>query len=437
MKKLFLLLFLSIEIIFAQAPTAANAGGMMTGGLGLSVIDGKSYYLFNLSPELSMGKFGIGLDVDLRIDAETNKLRKEDWDEKYDYLRIIRYARWGTKGDDLYIRAGALDYARIGNGTIIYLYKNSPSIDERRIGMEFDIDFGKYGMESVLGDFSRAGVVGFRPYVKPLQFTALSSVPIVGGLEVGTTFATDLRANSSDTTVISTGAVVKQTENGSIKIIGLDLSLPLYSGSVFSSTFYADYSKIVNFGSGVAVGFLNDFSGLGAVTINTRIERRWPKDKYIPNYFNSFYEIERYNLDSTNKILKSKAQKLNGIISPGPGYFADLSIGILNSLYIRGAFEKLDNDPNGGNLHLETSTNKLIPSVVIEAGYDKINIKDGKDVFKLDERSLLYATIGYKPYPWMIVSTLYTWTFVPTKDGYKVQKRIQPKISFVFPLGKG
>lgn len=438
MKKIFLIIALLFSYSFLEAQAKPGVGGMMTGGLGLTVIDGKSYYLFNLSPELAFGKFGIGLDVDLRVDAETNKLRKEDWDEKYDYLRLIRYARWGTKGDDLYIRVGALDYSRIGNGTILYLYKNSPSVDERRVGMEFDVDMGKWGVESVLGDFSRAGVVGFRPYVKPLQFTALASVPIIGNLELGTTYASDLRANSSDTLVnIVNDTTVKQTENGSLGIFGLDLSLPLYRGSMFSSTIYADYSKIINFGSGVAVGFLNDFSGLGAVTIKTRIERRWPKDKYIPNYFNSFYEIERYNLDSTNKILRSKAQKLNEMISPGPGYFADLSIGILNSLYIRGSFEKLDKDLNGGNAHLETSTNKLIPSVVIEAGYDKINIKDGKDLFKLDERSLLYATVGYKPYSWMIVSTLYTWTFVPTKDGYKVQKRIQPKVSFVFPLGGG
>jgi hypothetical protein len=64
---------------------------------------------------------------------------------------------------------------------------------------------------------------------------------------------------------------------------------------------------------------------------------------------------------------------------------------------------------------------------------------DNKDVFTLDERSLLYASIGYKPYPFMIVSTLYTWTFVPVVDAngntsYVTQKRIQPKVSIVFPL---
>ena len=430
---LLLVFIFSIKNLNAQSPLKPS--GQLAGGVGMTFIDGQSYYLMSLAPELAFGKFGMGLDIDLRINAETNKLRKEDWDEKYDYLRIIRYLRWGHKGDGFYTRVGALDYARLGNGTIMYLYKNSPSVDERRLGMELDVNLGKWGVETMLGDFASAGVVGFRPYVKPLQFTTLASVPIIGGLEVGTTYATDLRSNSSDTSISIKNDTVVQQENGSIKIIGVDISLPLITTSMVFSRVYVDYAKIVNFGSGVAAGLLTDFNGLGAVVIKTKLERRWPKDKYIPNYFSSFYEIERYNLDSTNKVLESKAQRLNKMVSTGPGYFADITFGFFGKLYIRGAFEKLDQDPNGGNLHFETSTGDMIPKVNIEAGYDRRNITSGKDVFKLDERSLLYATVGYKINSYMIISTLYTWTFVATKDGYKVQKRIQPKIIFSFPLG--
>ena len=34
---------------------------------------------------------------------------------------------------------------------------------------------------------------------------------------------------------------------------------------------------------------------------------------------------------------------------------------------------------------------------VLRAGYDKINIQDEKDLFKLDDRSYLFAEVGYKP----------------------------------------
>jgi hypothetical protein len=74
------------------------------------------------------------------------------------------------------------------------------------------------------------------------------------------------------------------------------------------------------------------------------------------------------------------------------------------------------------------------------AGYDKINIKDEKDLFTLDERSFLFAELGYKPYPYILVSMVYRWTFSPVRDAddnivdYKTQKKIEPKVSFIYPL---
>ena len=113
---------------------------------------------------------------------------------------------------------------------------------------------------------------------------------------------------------------------------------------------------------------------------------------------------------------------------------------VLGTIQIEGSYQKIDNDPNSGKLHLGTNTGDKIPLIHVSAGYDKLNIQDGKDVFTLDERSLLYAELGYKPYPFMIVSMLYTWTFAPDINaegnvtGYKPQKRVSPKVSFVFPL---
>ena len=122
------------------------------GGFGLTFIDGEPYYLFNIAPELAFGKFGVGLDVNLRM-GKNGKLRAEDWDQGYDYLRMIRYLRYGTKKEPIYVRLGVLDYSRLGHGSIIYNYRNSASYDLRKFGMEFDLDFEKFGFESVLSDF--------------------------------------------------------------------------------------------------------------------------------------------------------------------------------------------------------------------------------------------------------------------------------------------
>lgn len=461
----FVLLVLSfVSFSFAQkAPAKAAAGkeggtsGVMTGGIGMTWIDGEAYYLVNLAPELSFGKFGVGLDLNLHVSSKDQKIRKEDFDETYDYIRIIRYLRYGSKGDEFYIRLGALDYARLGHGSILYNYKNSPSVDARKIGAELDFDFGKWGVETVYGDLSAASVLGMRGYVRPLQFTKANAIPIISNIEVGATFVSDVRGDASDVNYkpspisslsVGTGPGVpfgSKTNNGSLSIIGFDLGLPLLRMPVIDMTLYYDFAKILTYGSGMSVGLETNFSGMGLIKIFTKFERRFAQtDQYLPSYFDSFYELDRYTLtvDTAGIVQKfsSKAQLLSNTKSPGPGFFGSLLVDVLGTIQIEGMYQKLDRDSKSGILHLGTNTGEKIPLIHASAGYDKKYIQSNKDIFTLDERSLLYAEVGYKPYPFMIVSTLYTWTFAPEKDkdgninGYKPQKRITPKVSFVFPL---
>lgn len=436
----------------AAAKEAGGTSGMVSGGMGVTWIDGQPYYLINLMPELAFGNWGVGLDLNLHISSKDQKIRKEDFDETYDYLRIIRYIRYGHKGDELYARIGSLDYARLGHGSILYNYKNSPSIDNRRIGAALDIDYDKWGFESVYGDIAAAGVIGARGYIRPLRFTAGKMIPVINSLELGATFASDVRGDAGDTTFnwgtpyVGSGPVFLGKQNsGSLSIIGFDLGLPLLRFPWINMTAYYDYSKILNYGSGMAVGLLTDFSAMGLVNIYTKFERRFAQtDQYIPSYFDAFYELDRYSLalDTNNVVtgFNSKALRLAHIKSPGPGYFGSLVVDVLGTIQAEGSYERLDLDPNSGILHLGMNTGDKIPVISLSAGYDKKYITSNKDVFTLDNRSILYAEVGYKPYPFMIVSTVYTWTFAPQKDaggnviGYAPQKRITPKVSFVFPL---
>jgi len=427
---------------FAQKSLATMTGkqdpSSIAGGLGLTWINGQEYYLVNIAPDLAFGNFGVGLDINLLIGSTDHKIRKVGFDSTaYDYLRMIRYLRWGHKGDDVYARVGTLDYAQLGHGFIMYLYNNSPSYDARRLGSEFDLSFGKYGLETVYGDFGRLGVVGVRAHVDPLKFTTIGSVPVLGGLELGATWAGDLRRDSKDTGYTVANGVPTASNTGGIDIVGADIGFPLVRVPTVSSTLYADYAKILSFGSGEAVGLQTDFSGLGLVNIFTKFERRWTGEEFIANYFDTFYELDRYNLAGT--VFSSKAQMLENVTSAEPGFFGDLTFAILGKLQIRGTYSKLDKVDTSGTLHIGTSTGSMIPIFIVDAGYDKKYIKNSKDVFTLDQRSLLYASIGYKPYPFMIVSMLYTWTFEPVVDAngntyFTTQKRVEPKVSLVFPL---
>ncbi len=416
--------------------------GNLSGGLGMNWIDGELFYSFYFTPEVSFGNFGVGLGLQLDFD-QNGKLRKQNFDETSDYISLIRYVRYGMKNDPLYVKLGAIDYYTLGYGNIIYNYNNTPSFDSRKNGLVLDIDFGKYGFESIYSQFGEAGLIGMRGYVRPLQYTTAGEIPIIGMAEIGATYSTDFNQYSgvvSGTFDKTTRKFSPKDDTGNMSIIGFDLGFPLLTTSQVDLKLYTAYSKIIDFGSGFATGLMLQLNGLGIFSATARLERRFNNDQYIPGYFNSLYEVERFRVDTASSSFSSKAKRLSETIDQGDGYFGELGIHILNTFDILGSYQRLDKKSDSGILHLETDISPQNLSFIARAGYDKINIKDAKDLFTLDDRSYLYTEIGYKPMPYIIVSMVYSWTFSAVKDkdknviDYVPQKRVEPRIYFVIPL---
>jgi hypothetical protein len=451
MKKLFL--FFCIIISFSLFAQTNNFGennhqyplpgqGTFTGGFGLNWIDGKLYYGIHLTPEVSFANWGVGLDLRLDFDQQGN-FRNENYNEFSDYLSIIRYVRYGLKNDPVYVKVGALDYYTLGHGSIINYYNNSPSLDSRRIGMVADIDYGKFGFESIYSNFFQAGLVGIHGYYRPFEFTPQADIPFIGKLELGATFASDFNDKAG---IISgrydkiSRKFVSTVDDGSISIIGLDFGFPILNAGLFDVSFYTDYSKIIDFGSGIASGFKIDINALGSIRGYAKFERRFTFGKYLPSYFNSLYEIKRFQVDTANGTFSSKAATLASLTDRGNGYAMELGLNVVGLFYVSGNYERLDKDSNSGILHISSEINPESGFFIARAGYDKINIHGEGDIFKLDDRSYLYAEIGYKPVPYMIVSLVYNWTFAPVRDSdnnivdYRPQKRVEPRVSLVIPM---
>lgn len=442
MKKIGLLFLLFSFPIFAQFYDYPRPDeGYINGGVGLTWIDGKPYYRISFRPEISFANFGVGLDLNLDFDSE-GKLRTEEFNETSDYLSIIRYIRYGLKNDPVFIKLGALDYYTLGHGTIMLHYNNSPTYDARRIGLVTDIDFGRFGFESLYGNFAETGVFGMRGYVRPLQFSSAAEIPIISNLEFGASYVTDFnkyaRVDSGYFDHLGNFKIVK--DGGALTILGLDIGLPIIKSSVTTVTLYIDYNKIINFGSGVATGVKFDFEGLGLLSVSARLERRFNNGKYLPSYFNSLYEIERFESDSSKKTYSSKSLELANITENTNGFYGDLFVRALNLFDIYGGYQRLDKNSKSGILNLRTAIEPEDASFVLRAGYDKINIRDEKDLFTLDDRSYLFTEVGYKPAPYLLVSIVYNWTFTPILDsnnnivGYEPQKRIEPRVSFIYPF---
>lgn len=418
------LLFFGAEVYAQSSDEVRQTSGSIPVGLGATFIDGDMYYLVNFAPEVAVGNLGVGLDLNLRI-SQKGKLRAE-YKKFEDYLRVIRYVRWAQKGDPFYIRVGLLDYAQLGHGFILYNYKNTASYDLRKVGMEFDVNFETFGFESVISDFAHAGIVGLRGYVKPLKLTPLAEVPVINAFEVGATFVSDFNDDANKT-------FINPTNTGSLSILGFDLGLPILSYRVVKSTLYFDYAKILKYGSGSAVGIDFRFAGLGVFAVNAKYERRFQGEQFLPAYFNALYERERYALQPSSVAgvpqFTSKAEILRNTPA-SQGYYGELLISLFNAVKILGGYQAPVGVKNAGMFHAELAMPDALPSIVVGAGYDRKNIGQ---LLKLDEHSLLYAELGYKPMSFIVVSTLYQWTWTKDANGmYKTQRRVEPKVSIVY-----
>ena len=445
MKSLFIALLIALfsTLSFSQWDKYPRPDeGVMTGGMGINWIDGQPYYRISFRPEVSFANVGIGLDLNLDFDSQ-GKLRTENFNETSDYLSIIRYVRYGVKNDPVFIKVGALDYYTLGHGSIMQHYNNSPTYDNRRIGLVFDLDLGKFGVESIYSSFSPQGVFAIRGYVRPLQLTSATDLPIISNLEVGASFASDM---SKDAGILNgnydpINQQFNVTEDkGSLSIYGFDLGLPLFNSSITDITLYVDYAKIIDFGSGVATGAKFDFDLSSLLTIAAKLERRFNQGQYVPAYFNTLHEINRFQVDSAAGTFTSKAKLLSEFNEDTKGWYGDLLIRVLNLFDVYGSYQRLDKYPKSGELNLRAAFEPEGAPIVLRAGYDKVNIQDEKDVFSLDDRSYLFAEAGYKPVEYILVSLLYSWTYTPIRGSddriisFEPQKRIEPRVSFIYPF---
>jgi hypothetical protein len=399
-----------------------RSSGYVPMGFGATFIDGETYYLVCIAPEVAFGQLGIGLDLNLRFNTQ-GKLRMGDYAKFEDYLRIVRYVRWAQKGDPFYVRIGQLDYSLLGHGSIIYDYRNSASYDLRRTGIEFDLNFEKYGLESLYSDITGRGLLGLRGYIKPLKFLGLTKIPVINNFEVGATYARDLNQYADVTHIDSSRA--------GLSIYGFDFGLPIISYSFLKSTLYYDFAQIANYGHGSTIGINMNFSGMGILNMRGKYEYRINGANYIPAYFNAFYEHDRFNFLSR----LSKSDTLSHIAA-NQGYFGEFIMSILNTFYIIAGYQAPSDIENQGILHAELQLPE-VTGIVVRGMFDKARI--GR-VFILDDNSILSAEIGYKPVKYLLVSMLYQRTFSNrNQDGslradgsFEKQDRVEPKISFVY-----
>ncbi|MFC1538526.1 hypothetical protein ACFL6H_03805 [Candidatus Latescibacterota bacterium] len=199
------ILLISVFLFSAETLQAQqNIPDKMTiqGSFGTVTMDGTQWQRFSFRPDIPIGNFGVGFDVELFID-EKGRISKEGWDfstknKTWDsILRKIYYVRYGKPLDKVYMRAGALDDVTLGYGLIMDGYCNTLNYPaDKKIGLDFGlIDIGTFGigvegMVNSFGDLQNKGIVaGGRISARPLK---PYDIKILSKLTLGITFVRDI-----------------------------------------------------------------------------------------------------------------------------------------------------------------------------------------------------------------------------------------------------
>ncbi len=324
----------------------------------LGVAPGVAFY-----PKPWAFSFHVPLNL-LALEAGTNefgglKIRREDWDEVSDFAKVIRFITYGRKESPLYFTITSLRPYSLGHGELIQNYQPSIDLDRTITGAVFEAYNRWGGFQLQLNDVTFSNrLVGALAFVKPLGFL---DNPILSSLSFGVEYAADFAAprcvqiseaeqrcvqgsghaagfdpltgQSRDDTFIRTDADLRRpyVEETTVQALGASAELKVLKTDGSDIKVYGTFHNFIDAGSGIAGGALGRFNlrgDLSTQAFRIRAEGRTFSSRYQPAYFDTLYEITKYQtIRSTNpryQIGPTKYQSVfgdpeNGFAPPDDG----------------------------------------------------------------------------------------------------------------------
>lgn len=416
----------------APKPTPSEAGGglfglSMNGAVGAASINGETYQYFSLRPDISIGKFGLGLDLSLYYDSE-GKLREEDWDEAGDFIDKIYYARYGSPGDSFYIRGGSLSPITLGYGLVMRRYTNAiewPQV--RRIGMQTSVkydDFTFYGLLNNFREIDQPGLIGGRLTYEtdylPLPVVFGGTVVYDGNQYLGARDEDgdgvpdnwDMFPDQDDyehidwLETLDSLTISQLVQSGDLPNIfdkpdrisdldeevtewGVDIGIPLIRSENLNLWAYAQMAQILDYGRGYAVPGLMFNLGPFRAGAEYRIFER----QFMGDFFDMSYEVERVVWDEASGDYIPKKKTLE-YYPKARGYYAEAGMEFFGLFDILASYQYMSYDgaENLSSVYASGSLNtSFIPKISLaEAYYHQPN---AEEAFTTDVDG---TVLGYK-----------------------------------------
>jgi hypothetical protein len=255
------------------------------------------------------------------------KVRRQDWDEISDFAKVIRFITFGRKESNLYFTINTMRPTTIGHGMLMNNYQGDIDVDRSLTSLIFDAynDYAGFQLQANDITFQNQILAGLA-FFKPLSF--FSDSTLAKGFSLGVEYITDLRAPrcilesaTSDNCVQGSGHAAgfnpyngESLDNSFVRTdpdtgrfaaketmvhaIGGSFEFKFYKGESADLKLYATYHQFLNDGGGggLAGGTLARIN-VGQTWISAfrlRGEYQTFEDGFLPSYFNTLYEIQKY-----------------------------------------------------------------------------------------------------------------------------------------------
>jgi len=391
-------------------------------GMAVNNIEGEGSYASTvINTEFSLGPVGLGLSVPLNLLVWNNDaccaggytresktygglIRRRDWDEPQDFSKFIRFVRYGQKRDPVYMLAGQLWGASVGHGTIVNRYSNSLNLDHPKAGLALDVNTAYFGVETLTDYVGDPSLVAARAYLRPF-----GEIPIARGWAIGVSGVTDRTAPTGISGPLQADAQGNPiiANQRAVYAVGVDTEFEVVRNSFISVIPYADLNRLVGAGNGIHAGVLTDVNlpvPLMELNVQAKFEYRMMQPGYIPEYFDQTYDLGRLQYATQSggstvylpKYDAAQASRTGDTSFSQRGYYGELAVNFAGLIQIGGLYQDRQGDPDGASFGAFATVPKF-ETVKLSAYYLRKNMKSGlDDAFRLDERSLLAASLAYK-----------------------------------------
>lgn len=452
-----------------QAEAVAPSGGFIKGELsvylgsgqlvvknnrigvaaGVELLDNALFLLLEPLVDLRFfdGKLAAGIGVPIHLELfnleadddgpilarHAGRFRTQDYRGFHDYGKILKYVTWGRKEDPLYINIGQRYAATLGHGALMRRYAPNIDVDYQRVSAEVDAYNNWGGFELMTNDILEWNLLAGLAFLKPLGFLQQQNV-ITRSLSIGFSAAADLSAPARLARTPNGARLLDATrsrfvtENQAIGLMGFDVEVKVVKSEGVDIKPYVDYSFLLGGNGGLTIGALGRFNAGKSVVHAFRVvaELRVLGDKYLPSYFDTFYEVERFvaaDLRLPGDAFAdyvTKRQKVFAGLGDRVGYYFEASWGIRDAVGFTVALEGVSNSPEKNFVaHLELPFFNFLQ---VFGSYYKRGFVHFAE-FAQAERSVIFAGARLRALPFLFINgRLYkTFRITPHLERYDNQ----------------